>query len=336
MFRGFAGSVVVLTGATSGLGRALARLLARHGAKVALIARGRDALEATATEVRALGGEPLALSLDVSDAGAVDQAGHRVVAQWGMPDVWINNAMVSVFAPVEEIAPEEYRRVAEVNYLGTVHGTLAALRYMRPRDRGVIVQVGSALAYRSIPLQAAYCASKAAVRAFTDSVRCELARARSGVRLTMVQLPAMNTPHFQVVRNRLGRHTRPVPPIYQPEPIAEAVLHAAWRAPRERWVGWRTAQAIVGQHVMPGMLDRYLGEYAWDSQSTSALPLPAGDNLDAPLPGDHGAQGPFGSEARGSPRFAWTGVHPALVAGGGLAALALGALAFGGLRRRRG
>jgi short-subunit dehydrogenase len=211
--------------------------------------------------------------------------------------------MVSIFAPIEQIRPEEYRRVTEVNYLGTVHGTLAALRYMRPRGRGVIVQVGSALAYRSIPLQAAYCASKAAVRAFTDSVRCELARERSGVRLTMVQLPAMNTPHFQVVRNRLGKHARPLPPIHQPEPMAEAVLQAAWRVPRERWVGWRTAQAILGQHLIPGMLDRYLGAYGWDSQSTSAHALPSGDNLDAPLPGDRGAHGPFDRDARGRSWF---------------------------------
>lgn len=291
------GQVVVVTGATSGVGRAVARALGAEGAKVGLIARGLDALEATALEVEAAGGEAIELPLDLANAEAVDHAAARVVQRFGGIDVWINNAMVSVFAPVARMTAQEYRRVTEVNYLGTVHGTLAALRAMTLANRGHIVQVGSALAYRSIPLQSAYCASKAAIRGFTDSLRSELIHEKSKVRVTMVQLPAVNTPQFDVVRNKLGRHAHPVPPIHQPEPIAQAILRAAEHPQRERWVGWSTVQAIVGQFFLPGFLDRYLARRAWESQVTNRLPPTTSDNLLKPLPGDRGAHGPFDDEA---------------------------------------
>jgi NADP-dependent 3-hydroxy acid dehydrogenase YdfG len=301
--------IVVVTGASSGIGRAIARAAGAEGAKVALMARGLDGLDAAAGEVEKAGGESLVLPLDLADAVAVEQAANRVVSAWGQIDVWVNDAMVSVFAPITQTTPEEYRRVTEVNYLGTVHGTLAALRHMLPRDSGMIVQIGSALAYRSIPLQSAYCASKAAVRGFTDSLRCELRHAKSRVKVTMLQLPAVNTPQFEVVRNKLGKHAQPVPPIYQPELIARAFLHAVEHPSRERWIGWNTVKAILGQRVFPGILDRYLARMAWDAQVTSRLPPTHADNLSAPLPGDRGAHGSFDAEARTSSVDLWLRTH---------------------------
>jgi NAD(P)-dependent dehydrogenase (short-subunit alcohol dehydrogenase family) len=318
------GRVAVITGASSGVGRAIARAFAERGARVGLIARNAEALEAAAREARELGGEALVLPLDVADAAAVDAAADRVVAAWGRIDVWVNDAMVSVFAPVEQITPDEYRRVMEVNYLGYVHGTLAALRHMRPRDAGVIMQIGSALAYRSIPLQSAYCASKAAIRGFTDSLRSELHHARSGVAVTMLQLPAVNTPQAEVVRNRLDGHPRPVPPLYQPEVIARAAVHAALHPRREMWLGWNTVKAILGQLFIPGPLDRYLAKKAWEAQTTTELP--AGhpsrhhqDNLDRPLAGDLGARGPFDKDARSRSVQIWATRNAAGLALGGLA-----------------
>lgn len=290
--------VVVITGASSGVGRAIARAVGASGARVALLARGEDGLHAAAREIEAAGGQALVLPLDVADAAAVQAAADRVVAQWGQIDVWVNNAMVSVLAPIHETTPEEYERVTAVNYLGTVHGSLAALRHMRSRDSGTIIQIGSALAYRSIPLQSAYCASKAAIRGFTDSLRCELLHEHSGVRVTMLQLPAVNTPQFEVLRNKLGKHAHPVPPIYQPEVIARAVLRAASRPRREVWIGWSTLEALVGQMLIPGLLDRYLAKEAWESQLVDDLPLPSRDNLAAPIPGDRGAHGAFDDTAR--------------------------------------
>src|SRR5919202_1909509 len=216
--------VVAVTCASSGVGRAFARAFGSAGARVGLIARGLDGLRAAAREIESAGGEALVLQTDVSHAPDVQKAAHALVEKWGRIDTWVNDAMVSVFSPVVEMMPEEYRRVTEVNYLGTVYGTLAALRYMIPADEGVIIQIGSALVYRSIPLQSAYCASKAAIRGFTDSLRCELAHEKSRVRVSMLQLPAVNTPQFDVVRTRLPRQPKPVPPIYQPEAIAQAVL----------------------------------------------------------------------------------------------------------------
>lgn len=304
------GKVAVVAGASSGEGRAIARAFGAEGAKVALLARGREGLEAAAAEIP----EALVLPLDVSDAEAVERAAQEVVRTWGGIDVWVNDAMVSVFSPISEMQPEEFRRVMEVNYLGYVHGTLSALRAMRPRNRGIILQIGSALAYRSIPLQSAYCASKAAIRGFTDSLRSELIREGSKIRVSMLQLPAVNTPQFEVVRNRLPKHPQPVPPIYQPEVIARVAVRAALRPRREFWIGWSTAKAIWGQRLVPGLLDRYLAWNAWESQQTENLPAGhprrhARDNLDAPLPGDRGAHGPFDSRARGRSSEAWLRRH---------------------------
>jgi NAD(P)-dependent dehydrogenase (short-subunit alcohol dehydrogenase family) len=329
--------VVVVTGASSGVGRSIARTFAAEGARVGLIARGVEGLRAAAREVRERGGEALVLPLDVSDAPAVDAAADRVVATWGGIDVWINDAMVSVFAPVSSITPDEYRRVTEVNYLGYVHGTLAALRHMRSRDAGVIVQIGSALAYRSIPLQSAYCASKAAIRAFTDSLRSELIHAHSGIELTMLQLPAVNTPQFEVVRSRLDGHPQPVPPIFQPEVIARATLHAVLHPKRELWIGASTVKTIIGQRLRPGLLDRLAERRAWDEQTTRQVPPGHPqrhdlDNLDAPLPVDLGAHGPFDDRARSFSLRLWMREHPALSA---LAGISAGALALLTLRQGR-
>ena len=329
------GQVAVITGASSGVGRALARAFADEGAKVGLIARNTEALEAAANEVRERGSEALVLALDVSDARAVDDAADRVVSAWGHLDVWINNAMVSVFAPAHAVTAAEFRRVIEVNYLGYVHGTLAALRHMRPRNDGVILQIGSALAYRSIPLQSAYCASKAAIRGFTDSLRSELIREQSGIAVSMLQLPAVNTPQFEVVRSRLPDHPQPVPPIYQPEVIAGAAIEAALRPRREMWIGWSTTKAILGQRLIPGWLDGYLAKHAWESQVTKRLPpghplKHRGDNVDTPLPGDRGAHGPFGDRARTWSTQLWVRRHAGELALGGALA---GALFFLGRAR---
>jgi short-subunit dehydrogenase len=311
------GKVTVVTGASSGVGRAIARAFAARGAKVALVARGIEGLEQAGAEVVERGGEALVLPLDVADAAAVEAAADRVAAEWGGIDVWINDAMVSVFAPVAQTTADEYRRVIEVNYLGYVHGTLAALRHMRRHGAGVIVQVGSALAYRSIPLQSAYCASKAAIRAFTDSLRSELIRERSAIAITMLQLPAVNTPQFEVVRNRLSKHPQPVPPVYQPELIAKAAVQAALHPRREMWLGLSTAKAIVAQRLAPGFLDWYLSRHAWEAQQTDELPpghppKHFADNLDAPLPGDRGAHGPLDDRARSFEVPLWIRLHPKL------------------------
>jgi len=304
------GKRAVVTGASSGVGRAIAREFADQGARVALLARGIDGLEAAGTELVERGVAGLVLPLDVADPEAVNRAADTVVEAWGGIDIWVNNAMISVFAPVEEITPEEYRRVMEVNYLGYVYGTLAALRHMRPRNTGVILQIGSALAYRSIPLQSAYCASKAAIRGFTDSLRSELYRERSRVAISMLQLPAVNTPQAEVVRSRLEGHPQPVPPIYEPEVIARAAVRACLRPKREYWIGWTTVRAIVAQLFIPGLMDRYLAKRAWESQTTRELPHGhpgehRRDNIDAPLPGDRGAHGPFGDRARAFSAQIW-------------------------------
>ena len=320
----------MVTGATSGIGRAVTRAFAAEGARLGLIARGADGLAATGAEIRGAGGEALELQLDLADAAAVREAAEEIVHAWGAIDVWVNNAMVSVFAPVGETTPAEFRRVTEVNYLGTVHGTLAALEQMRPRGAGTIIQIGSALAYRSIPLQSAYCASKAAVRAFTDSLRSELLHQHSPIRLTMLQLPAVNTPQFGVVRNKLGKHAHPVPPLYQPEVIAREVVRAARSPRRERWIGCSAVKAIVGQRLIPGLLDRYLARKAWASQTTDKLPPTNRDNVDAPLPGDRGAHGPFDDEAQPSTASLWAS-RPLQVL---TAAVLVGAFAAVASRRR--
>jgi NAD(P)-dependent dehydrogenase (short-subunit alcohol dehydrogenase family) len=327
-----AGRVVVVTGASAGVGRAIARAFGAEGARVALLARNAAALENAAAEIRAAGGEALVVPTDVSDARAVDAAADAVVARWGRLDVWVNDAMVSVFSPVMETTPEEYRRVTEVTYLGYVHGTRAALRHMLPRDAGHVIQVGSALCYRSIPLQSAYCAAKAAARAFTDSLRTELLHDRSHVSLSMVHLPAVNTPQFEYVRTRLPGHPRPVPPIYQPEVMARAVLDVARRPRRERWVTWSAARAILGQRVVPGLLDRYLGRVGYRAQQADRPPEPGRpDNLETFVPGDRGARGEFDALARGSSLALWLTTRRRGIAAG-LAAAALGLAGWRALR----
>ncbi len=290
--------VVVITGASAGLGRATAREFGKNGAKVGLIARGIDGLEAAKREIEAAGGSAMVLPLDVADANAMQNAAASVEEKFGPIDIWVNNAMASVFSPVKEMKPEEYKRVTEVTYLGVVYGTLAALKYMLPRDRGTIVQVGSALAYRSIPLQSAYCASKHAIAGFTDSLRCELIHDKSNVRITMVQMPALNTPQFGWVKSRLKHKAQPVPPIFQPEVGARAIYWAAHHTRRELYAGWPTVEAIVGNKLAPGLLDHYLARTGFKSQQTLEPEDPnRPDNLWKPVGGDHGAHGTFDSRA---------------------------------------
>src|SRR5688572_844020 len=250
--------VVVITGASAGVGRATARAFAQRGAKIGLVARGRDGLEGTREEIERAGGSALVLPTDVASAEQVEAAAQAVEENFGPIDIWINNAMVSVFSPIKEMTAEEFKRVTEVTYLGYVYGTLAALKRMLPRDRGVIIQVGSALAYRGIPLQSAYCGAKHAVQGFVDSLRCELLHDKSRVRVAMVQLPAMNTPQFSWVKSRMRRKPQPVPPIYQPELGAEAILFAALNNRREMYIGYPTVAAIVADKVAGGLADRYL------------------------------------------------------------------------------
>ena len=306
MNKSSAPEVVVITGASAGVGRAAVREFARRGAHIGLIARGRDGLEGARREVEAAGGRALVLPVDVSDAAAVDHAAGEVERELGPIDIWINNAMVSVFSPIKEMEPEDYRRVTEVTYLGVVHGTLAALKRMRPRDRGTIVQIGSALAYRSIPLQSAYCAAKSAERGFTDSLRCELIHERSKVHVTMVQMPALNTPQFDWTKSRLPRKAQPVPPIFQPEVAARAIYWAAHHRRRELFVGWPTCQAIYGTRIAPGLLDYYLGRTGYDGQQTEEAADPNRPNdLYDPVAGDHGAHGRFDRRATGWSAQLW-------------------------------
>ena len=292
--------IVVITGASAGLGRAAAIAFAADGWDVALLARGQAGLDGAAADVRAQGRRALPISVDVADAAAVEAAAERVERELGPIDVWVNDAMESVFAPIEQVTPDEFRRVTEVNYLGFVHGTQSALRRMKPRDRGVIVQVGSALAYRSIPLQAAYCASKHAIVGFTDSLRCELIHDKSHVKVTVVHMPALNTPQFDWVRSRLPHQAQPVPPIFEPEVGARAILHAAKHPRRELLVGSPTFVAVWGQKFVPGFLDWFLGRGGYASQQTDQPATEPQDNLDRPLDADvdHGAHGRFDDRAR--------------------------------------
>ncbi|HTS04942.1 MAG TPA: SDR family oxidoreductase [Candidatus Eisenbacteria bacterium] len=314
--------VVVITGASAGLGRATAREFGRHGAKVGLLARGVDGLEAAKREIESAGGSALVLPVDVADANAIEDAATSVEQVFGPIDIWVNNAMASVFSPVKEMKAEEYKRVTEVTYLGVVYGTLAALRRMLPRNRGMVVQVGSALAYRSIPLQSAYCAAKHAISGFTDSLRCELIHDKSNVHVTMVQMPALNTPQFGWVKSRLKNKAQPVPPIFQPEVGARAIYWAAHHSRREIYAGWPTVEAIVGNKVAPGWLDRYLAKTGFASQQTAEPENPdRPDNLWKPVKGDHGAHGTFDSraherswEVRASLGRGWIGAGLAMAA----------------------
>jgi NAD(P)-dependent dehydrogenase (short-subunit alcohol dehydrogenase family) len=330
--------VVVVTGASGGIGRATAIAFGARGDKVALLARGDVGLEAAAEEVRRAGGTAVVVPTDTSDAGQVDAAAEQVEAELGQIDVWVNDAFSSVFAPFDQISADEFRRVTEVSYLGYVYGTMSALRRMKARDRGVIVQVGSALAYRGIPLQTAYCGAKHAIQGFNESLRCELLHEKSNVHVTMVQMPAVNTPQFSWVLSRLPRHPRPVPPIYQPEVAARAVLHAV-EHPRRReyWVGGTTAATLVGNAIAPGLLDRYLGRTGFDAQQTTEPREPdAQENLWKPADGpgghDFGAHGAFDDMSHPRSAQQWASQHHGLI---GAVAAVLTAAAALGLRRSR-
>ena len=326
--------VVVITGASAGVGRATTRKFARLGARIALLARGTDGLEVAQREVEELGGTAIVVPVDVANAEQVEAAAARVEIDLGKIDIWINNAMASVFSPIKKMTPEEFRRVTEVTYLGCVYGTLAALKRMLPRDHGTIVQVGSALAYRGIPLQSAYCAAKHAVQGFCDSLRCELLHDKSGVRLTMVQLPALNTPQFGWVKSRLPRKAQPVPPIFQPEVAAEAIYFAAHNPRREFYVGLPSVKAIVANKIAPGLLDHYLARTGYDSQQYDGPEDPnRPDNLWQPVPGDHGAHGAFDARASNWSPQLWTSEHRTWI-GIGVMTLALsGIIAL--LKRKR-
>ena len=294
------GEIVVITGASAGVGRATAREFARRGASVGLLARPGDGLEAARREVEAAGGRALAIPTDVSDYDAVEAAADRIESELGPIGFWINDAMATIFARVWDVEAEEIQRATEVTYLGAVHGTLAALRRMRPRDRGKIVQVGSALSYRAIPLQAAYCGSKFALRGFTDSLRCELRDDGSAIRVTMVQLPGLNTPQFTWVRTRGLAHTpRPVPPVFQPEVAAKGIVLAATHDRREVWVGGSTVATILANKIGPTIGDLYLAATNVKAQQTDRSVAPdRRDYLFEPLPEDRGAHGPFDDEAK--------------------------------------
>ena len=293
--------VVVITGASAGVGRAVARELGRRGARVGLIARGIDGLEAAKREIEELGGEAVVARADVADPDAVEAAAKAIEDAFGPIDIWINNAMASVFAPVRELTPDEIRRVTEVTYLGVVYGTMAALRRMLPRDHGVIVQVGSALAYRGIPLQAAYCGAKHAIQGFNDSLYSELIHDRRNVRLTMVNLPAVNTPQFDWVLSKLPRRAQPMGTVFQPEVAADAIVWAAYHERRELNVGLPTSEAIIGNNFLPGLGDYFLAKMGYDGQQTEEPEQPdRPHNLWEPLPGDHGAHGRFDARAKNS------------------------------------
>jgi NAD(P)-dependent dehydrogenase (short-subunit alcohol dehydrogenase family) len=326
--------IAVVTGASAGVGRATARRLAEEGCDLALIARGHEGLEATRTEIESLGRRALAIPADVADPDQVERAAERAEAELGPIDYWVNNAMATVFAPFSEIDPEEFKRVTEVNYLGFVWGTRAALRRMRPRDRGTIVMVGSALGYRGIPLQSPYCGSKHAIKGFFESVRTELLHEGSNVRLSIVQLPAVNTPQFVQGRTRMPKQPMPVPPIYQPEVPADAIVWAARTGEREVYVGAPTWKTIWGERIAPGIADRYLARTGYDAQQTDA-PVNGDrpDNLFAPVEGDHGAHGPFEDGTRRRSVLLWLGKHRRALGAAALAGLGATAAAAATIAR---
>jgi NAD(P)-dependent dehydrogenase (short-subunit alcohol dehydrogenase family) len=302
--------VVVVTGASAGVGRATVQAFARREACIGLLARGHEGLEGARRDVEAAGGSALVLPTDVADPKQVEAAAQKVEERFGPIDIWVNDAMTTVFAPFKDITADEFKRATEVTYLGAVYGTMAALKRMLPRNYGCIVQVGSALAYRSIPLQAPYCGAKHAIRGFTDSVRCELLHDRSKVHITMVHLPGLNTPQFSWCKTRLPRHPQPVPPIFEPEVAAEAIVWAAHHKRREVLVGGSTVEAVEGNKVAPGILDRYLARTAYSGQQTKQAVSPERpSNLFEPVPGDHGAHGVFDAEARACSRQLWATTH---------------------------
>src|SRR5947208_1338168 len=314
---------VVITGASAGVGRAIARKFAINGARIGLLARGREGLEAARKEVEEVGGKALVVSVDVAYSDQVEAAAAQIEAELGEIDIWINNAMASVFSPIKEMTPEEFRRVTEVTYLGYVYGTVAALKRMSSRDRGVVVQVGSALAYRGIPLQSAYCAAKHAIQGFCDSLRSELLHDGSHVHLCMVQMPALNTPQFSWVKSRLPRKPQPVPPIFQPEVAARAIVYAAHHRRREIYVGWPTVKAVVGNKMAAGYADHYLARHGYDAQQYDGFADPnRPNNLWEPVPGDHGAHGQFDDRATYHSAQLWSNLHRGILAAVGAVGLA--------------
>lgn len=331
--RNLSKKTVVVTGASAGVGRAIATRFGAAGARVGLIARDSDALAAVQQEIEQLGGTATVAPADVSDVDAVFAAADKIAEQWGPIDVWINDAMVTVFAPVSAITPAEFRRVTEVTYLGTVHGTMAALRHMRRNNRGTIIQIGSALAYRGIPLQSAYCGSKYAIRGFTDLLRAELIHDNSPIRVSIMELPAVNTPQFDWARTHMKRRPRPVPPVVEPRVIAEATFRAALNPRREYWIGWSTIKVILGNMLLPAFLDRYLARAAFEAQE-SDVPVSADrkDNLLTPVHGLHRTRGSFGREAaNGAVTMPGPLMRLLPVIAGGIVFFGLGALA---VRRR--
>ena len=323
----------MVTGASAGVGRAVAQAFARRGAHLGLLARGHGGLEQAKREVESLGGRALALPTDVADHEQVEAAAREVEERFGDIDTWVNDAMATVFAWFSDTEAEEFRRATEVTYLGTVHGTMAALRRMMPRDRGKIVQVGSALSYRAIPLQAAYCGAKFAIRGFTDSIRTELLHQKSGVQITMVQLPGLNTPQFNWCRSKLPRHPMPVPPIYQPEIAAEAVYWSAHHRRRELWVGYSTVQAIVATKLAPRLTDRYLARKAVGGQQVQDMPVHGEryGNLFEPVEELAATHGIFDEAAKSRSPQLWAAKHRSAIAGAALAGA--GAALLRGQRR---
>jgi NAD(P)-dependent dehydrogenase (short-subunit alcohol dehydrogenase family) len=322
--------VVVITGASAGVGRATAHEFARKGARIAILARGADSLAATRRELEQLGAEKvLDIPTDVADANAVEAAADRIERELGPIDVWVNDAMVTIFAPVHEITAEEFRRVTDVTYLGTVHGTMAALKRMRPRDKGAIVQIGSALAYRSIPLQSAYCGAKAAIRGFTDSLRCELIHDKSKITLTMLQLPAVNTPQFDWALDKMPYKVQPLAPIFEPEVIGRAVVYAAYHQRREMYLGWPSVKAIVANKLFPGLLDRILATKAYSGQEVDVKKdADRRDNLFEPVQDKAQTRGRFTDKAKPFSAFIWADMNRLPLAAGALALLAGGIGAY--------
>ncbi len=311
---------IVITGASAGVGRATAHAFAVPGVQIALIARGTTGLQAAAAEVEKRGAKALTVPLDMADPDAVEAAAERVENYFGPIDAWVNCAMTTVFAPFHRITPEEYRRATEVTYLGFVYGTMAALKRMRERNRGTIVQVGSALSYRAVPLQSAYCGAKFAIRGFTESLRTELLHDGVDVHLVMVQMPALNTPQFNWARNKMSRRPQPIPPIFQPEVAAAAIVYAAHSRRGEIWVGRSSVKAIIGNKFFPGLLDRYLAKTGYSGQLTQEPTEPGQlDNLFEPVPGDPGTHGRFDSRATTRSPQLWLTRHRKAMAGLGLA-----------------
>jgi short-subunit dehydrogenase len=325
---------IVITGASSGIGRATVRRFAGPGVRIGLVARGRDGLEAAAREVRQAGGEALVLPTDVADAEAVDAAAQAAEEALGPIDIWINNAMATVFAPFAELTPEEFRRANEVTYFGSIWGMRSALARMRERDRGTIVQVGSAMAYRGIPLQAPYCGAKHGIQGVFESLRTELRHDKSKVHLTTVQLPGINTPQFVHARNTFHKYSIPVAPFYQPEMAAEAIHWAAHHRRREVWVGVPTVYTILGSRMASWVAERYLAATAWDGQLTeNPIPPDQPDNLETPPPGDPGAHGPYDEKAHPRSLQLPLTTHRGLTGAAAAAGLAAGALAVARARR---